>query len=177
MHTSNWAYIVLISLNLVRWLCISALIFAFIQLVRGKLKFLSVSFWLWVLIPAIAITTSNGIEAHQKETLLKDRLSQTWTWSSNDTLHSLTINTVKQTYLHSAEPLKTAIQDAQRQKPAAIAGNTSPFNKQVDAESQEIYYSVYLFDFPQGGQTTMISISGLSSPKIHLGENKILALR
>ena len=177
MHTSNWAYTVLISLNLVRWLSLAALVFAFVQLLRGKLQFQSIALWLWVLIPAVAITLSTNIETKSKASLLKERLSQSWSWTLNDSLHTLTLNTKQQTFLHSVQPIKTTTQNTKTGKPSAISGILSPFKQQVETDSQEIYYAVYLFDFPKAGQTTMVSICGLDSPKIHLGENAILELR
>ncbi|NBX65101.1 MAG: hypothetical protein EBT66_09190 [Bacteroidetes bacterium] len=122
-------------------------------------------------IPAQAYVGCDFYETSHRETLLKQRLSQSWQWCDENGEHNLLLNTEARTYIYALK------QVGDRKEIKKSEGSTSSFKKELDVVSQETYYSLYLFDFPQRGHTSMISVDGASAPKIYVTNSKVYELR
>ena len=171
MQAAITASVVLKSLILIQSISALTVVLGIVQFLRRRSRFTGRNIVTWMLIPLIMYVGCDFYETSHRETLLKQRLSQSWQWCDENGEHNLLLNTEARTYTYSLK------QVGDRKEIKKSEGSTSSFKKELDVVSQETYYSLYLFDFPQRGYTSMISVDGASAPKIYVTNSKVYELR
>lgn len=171
MSTIHHATTTLFILTALQWLSGVSLILAGIQIIQGKFRKKLGPIAIWIVTPmAMLVSTTSYKQQHWLD-LLKQQLTQTWSWEMNGHIHYLALDVYNQTYNHGIDtnPVVSHGRESQR--------NTSTLKAEVDAKTGESYHSLYLFDFPQKGYTAMVEIRGISAPKIHLERQEVFELR
>lgn len=179
MGTANHATTTLFILTALQWMSVVTLSLATINSVRNRFPKKLGPIALWFVTPlAMIISTTSYKQNHLKE-LLQQQITQTWSWQEQHKKHILHIDAFKNLYSYRVENQPKSTRKTKEIKYPASAnwtGHTSKFKSEWDVNTHESYYSLYLFDFPRTNFISMLEIQGLSSPKIHLGDQQIIEL-
>ncbi len=170
MQPSTIASLTIKSLIIVQWISILVMVFALIQLFRKRIQWQLNQLVIWLIIPMAAMLSARIYESNHRPDLLKQRISQQWTWTDGQQVYRLELNAYNRTFQHQL------VGDNNTSQNQMIKGSTSVFKPEVDIIAQETYYSLYLFDYPKAGYTTLISIDGASAPKISFSGKEVYEL-
>lgn len=171
MQGALTASILLKSLVIIQSISVLTLVLGIAQFFFSRFRFTVQKVIAWLLIPLVLFMGCYFYEKSHRQTLLKQRLSQSWRWEDENGEYNLVLNTEACTYVYGFTPL-----DKQNETRNG-KGSTSHFKAEMDVVSQETYSSLYLFDFPQRGYTSMIAVDGASSPKIYITNSKVYELQ
>jgi hypothetical protein len=170
MQPGILATTILKALMLIQGCCILVLLFAAIKIIQKRIHW-QIRYLLALIVFPTALLISTWIyERNHRPKLLKQRISQHWTWTDGQQLHRLELNAYNRTFQHQLVGEDNTSQNQM------IKGSTSVFKPEVDIITQETYYSLYLFDYPKAGYTTLISIDGASAPKISFSGKEVYEL-
>jgi hypothetical protein len=158
---SNYFYThALLILKIIQGLALLIMLWATMKFFKRQFQKNLAPILLWLILPLFILTGSIACANNNHEQFLKQRLSQQWQWKSNNSTHTLNIDAFQEKYTYQNK-----------------TGNTTPFKCEKDLKSGKNYCALYLFDYPKSGYTAMVSIDGLSAPKLHLSENEIITLK
>jgi len=146
--------------KIIQALALLVILWAAVKIIKHQFRKNLTSILLWLILPLLILTGSIACAHNNQEQFLKHRLSQQWHWESNNSTQTLIIDAFQEKYTYQNK-----------------TGNTTPFKCEKDLNTGKCYYSIYLFDYPKSGYTAMVSIDGLSAPKLHLSEDEIITLK
>lgn len=146
--------------KIIQAMALLVILWAAVKIIKHQFRKNLTSILLWLILPLLILTSSIACAQNNQEQFLKHRLSQQWHWESNNSTQTLIIDAFQEKYIYQNK-----------------TGNTTPFKCEKDLKSGKNYCALYLFDYPKSGYTAMVSIDGLSAPKLHLSENEIITLK
>lgn len=181
MQAAILASVTLKILLILQWISIVILIYATIKILRNRLCLHLLQLVKCVLAPTALLISITLYRNTHNEELLKLRISQTWHWHTEKETHTLTLDAFNCRYTYKAQTNSPANKSngnsRELNNSREIQGSTSIFKIEEDILTNEAYYSLYLFDFPEKGFTCLVAIDGICAPKLYLNNDQVVDLR